>query len=252
MKQIQQHSSNSAAKHSRFTLIELLVVIAMIAILAAILLPALNSARDRGRAAACINNLKQIATAATMYTDACDGMFLNVFDDINGTANYWNYKMVNAGYFANEVLNCPSASFPPYDDNGYFRYSSTYGIMQNGYWSESLKNGYNIKLLTRIFNPSSAYWFADSGDGSNSGTRMAFRIYNGDNAALMQLRHGEIANIAMLDGHVEGKERRTIRFNNAGVSITDKKDPTLGDWITITQYYDRYGVKHATSNHKPL
>ena len=58
-----------------FTLIELLVVIAIIAILAAILLPALNSARERGRSASCINNLKNIATATMQYADANDDFF---------------------------------------------------------------------------------------------------------------------------------------------------------------------------------
>ena len=62
-------------KH-RFTLIELLVVIAIIAILAAILLPALNSARERGRTVSCVNMLKQLGHYWREYSDAHDDYLL--------------------------------------------------------------------------------------------------------------------------------------------------------------------------------
>ncbi|HTV61953.1 MAG TPA: DUF1559 domain-containing protein [Verrucomicrobiae bacterium] len=71
-----------------FTLLELLVVIAIIGILAAMLLPVLSRAREQGRAASCVNNLKQMMVAMTMYTDDNHDFYPPNPDDGNTIPGY--------------------------------------------------------------------------------------------------------------------------------------------------------------------
>jgi prepilin-type N-terminal cleavage/methylation domain-containing protein len=121
---------------SRFTLVELLVVIAIIAVLAAMLLPALGSARERGRRAVCLSNLRQIHLGLSVYEGDADGWLPNPSEradasgpfDGNGwcqltvvwpdgsdgiryattTATGWHQALAGE-YVVRALLRCPSA-----------------------------------------------------------------------------------------------------------------------------------------------
>lgn len=233
-------------KKTVFTLIELLVVIAIIAILAAMLLPALNKARESARSSSCVSNQKQVMLAHTQYSMDYNDLFIG-FQRRDGGDQYslWNAYLScsdgfdSSGYISRDVLQCPSVPYTVSAKNASSNYSWFYNNMTysmdytavdainsnrkarlgNYVVSDGMYGAYYFLHTIRMKNPSDIVVIGDSWDLSaapNVAGNARF-VFNGGfwNCGIAENHNGR-AVVGFADGHVNshtGKELNTMPYN---------------------------------------
>ena len=173
MKKDLKHCGTTAVIRHVFTLIELLVVIAIIAILAGMLLPALNHAGDIARAKACLNSARQLSHVVLNYTDDYRGWIPGCYT-LGGY--YTSAKNYSNSYFLRDLITLYKGSLPEYSLTSKFWFcpsltSKGRTDMASCIISSGIRGIRNLHLMARSTSGQSKTcvpWLKDSGSKSFS------------------------------------------------------------------------------------